>query len=98
MTKEKMELLYKKSSEYINMMTELGKNNFKNYTLKLSSQGTFLTLSNTYISSSLKNEYTDDNLNNFIPSTTIEVMKQFESDIDNKVFDELEKAYIDFSK
>ena len=98
MTKEKMETLYNKSSEYINMMTELGKDNYKNYKLKFSSQGTFLTLDDSYISSSLKNDYIDDNLSDFVPATTIEIMKQFEYDIDNNFFDELEKSYIYFNK
>ena len=96
MTKEKIELLYNKSKEYINMMTELGKDNYKNYKLKFSSQETFLMLSNSYISPSLRNDYLEDNLSNFMPATTIETMIQFKADINNGVFDELEETYVNF--
>jgi hypothetical protein len=33
--------------------------------------------------------YIDDNLNKFMPATSLEVMKQFENDIENLIFIDL---------
>ena len=98
MTKEKMNELYKKSQEIVTMMEELGIKEYKGYILKSISSGTFLMLNNTYISSSLTDTYIDDNLNKFMPTTSPEVMEQFESDIKNKIFISLKNNYIQFVK
>lgn len=96
MTKEKMNELYKKSQEIVTMMEELGIKEYKGYILKSISSGTFLTLNNTYISSSLSDIYIDDNLNKFMPAASLEVMKQFQKDIENLIFEELFNTYLAF--
>ena len=96
MTKEQMNELYKKSQEIVTMMEELGIKEYKGYLLKSISSGTFLMLNNTYISSSLSDIYIDDNLNKFIPATSLKVMKQFENDIENLIFEELFNTYLAF--
>ncbi len=96
MTKEKMNELYEKSQEIVTMMEELGIKEYKGYTLKSISSGTFLMLNDTYISSSLSDTYIDDNLNKFMPAASLEVMKQFENDITNLIFVELFNTYLAF--
>lgn len=96
MTKEKMNELYEKSQEIVTMMEELGIKEYKGYNLKSISSGTFLMLNNTYISSFLSDTYVDDNLNKFIPAASLEVMKQFEKDIENLIFEELSNTYLAF--
>ena len=98
MTKEKMNELYKKSQEIVTMMEELGIKEYKGYSLKSISSGTFLMLNNTYISSSLSDTYIDDNLNKFMPTTTMEIMIQFNDDINNDKFIPLEKLFQNFVK
>ena len=98
MTKEKMNELYEKSQKIVTMMKELGIKEYKGYNLKIISSGTFLTLNNTYISSSLSDIYIDDNLNKFMPTTTLEIMVQFNDDINNDKFVPLEELYQNFTK
>ena len=98
MTKEKMNELYEKSQEIVTMMEELGIKEYKGYLLKSISSGTFLMLNNTYISSSLSDTYIDGNLNKFIPTTTMEIMIQFNDDINNDKFVPLEELYQNFMK
>lgn len=97
MTKEKMNELYEKSQEIVAMMEELGIKEYKGYSLKSISTGTFLILNNTYVSSSLSDTYIDDNLNKFMP-TTMEIMIQFNDDINNDKFIPLEKLFQNFVK
>ena len=98
MTKEQMNELYKKSQEIVTMMEELGIKKYKGYILKSISSGTFLMLNNTYISSSLSDIYVDDNLNKFMPTTTLEIMIQFNDDINNDKFIPLEELFQNFVK
>ena len=98
MTKEKMNELYEKSQEIVAMMEELGIKEYKGYSLKSISTGTFLILNNTYVSSSLSDTYIDDNLNKFMPTTTLEIMIQFNDDINNDKFIQLEELYQNFMK
>ena len=98
MTKEKMNELYEKSQEIVTMMEELGIKEYKGYLLKSISSGTFLMLNDTYISSSLSDTYIDDNLNKFMPTTTMEIMIQFNDDINNDKFVPLEELYQNFTK
>ena len=98
MTKEKMNELYKKSQEIVAMMAELGIKEYKGYLLKSISSETFLMLNNTYISSSLLDTYIDDNLNKFMPTTTMKIMIQFNNDINNDKFVPLEELYQNFTK
>ena len=98
MTKEKMNELYEKSQEIVTMMEELGIKEYKGYSLKSISSGTFLMLNNTYISSSLSDTYIDDNLNKFMPTTTMEIMIQFNDDINNDKFIPLEELFQNFVK
>ena len=97
MTKEKMNELYEKSQEIVTMMEELGIKEYNGYILKSISFGTFLMLNNTCISSSLSDTYIDDNLNKFMP-TTMEIMIQFNDDINNDKFIPLEKLFQNFVK
>ena len=98
MTKEKMKELYEKSQEIVTMMEELGIKEYKGYNLKSISSGTFLMLNNTCISSSLSDTYIDDNLNKFMPTTTMEIMIQFNDNINNDKFISLEELYQNFTK
>ena len=98
MTKEKMNELYEKSQEIVTMMEELGIKEYEGYILKSISSGTFLMLNNTCISSSLSDTYIDDNLNKFMPTTTMEIMIQFNDDINNDKFIQLEELYQNFMK
>ena len=98
MTKEKMNELYEKSQEIVTMMEELGIKEYEGYILKSISSGTFLMLNNTCISSSLSDTYIDDNLNKFMPTTTMEIMIQFNDDINNDKFVPLEELYQNFMK
>ena len=98
MTKEQMNELYEKSLEIVTMMEELGIKEYKGYSLKSISSGTFLMLNNTYISSSLSDTYIDDNLNKFMPTTTMEIMIQFNDDINNDKFIPLEEPFQNFTK
>lgn len=98
MTKEKMNELYEKSQEIVTMMEELGIKEYKGYLLKSISSGTFLMLNNTYISSFLSDTYIDGNLNKFIPTTTMEIMIQFNDDINNDKFIPLEELFQNFVK
>ena len=98
MTKEKMNELYEKSQEIVTMMEELGIKEYKGYNLKSISSGTFLMLNNTYISSSLSDTYIDDNLNKFMPTTTMEIMIQFKDNINNDKFVSLEELYQNFTE
>lgn len=98
MTKEKMNELYEKSQEIVAMMEELGIKEYKGYSLKSISTGTFLILNNTYVSSSLSDTYIDDNLNKFMPTTTMEIMLQFNDDINNDKFIPLEELFQNFVK
>ena len=86
------------TKEIINDMTTFGITNYNGYTLKFTSQGTFLMLSDTYISLTLKNDYIGENLNNFMPATTNEVMEQFNSDLNNNFFETLENVYNEYIK
>ena len=92
-----MNELYEKSQEIVAMMEELGIKEYKGYSLKSISTGTFLILNNTYVSSSLSDTYIDDNLNKFMP-TTMEIMIQFNDDINNDKFVPLEELYQNFTK
>ena len=96
MTKEKLNKLYEKSKKITDIMIELGKNEYKNYKLKISLYETFLSLDDTFITNTLKSVYIDENLNNFIPKTKIEVMEKFETDIDSHLFEDLEKEWSHF--
>ena len=98
MTKEKMNELYDASKKIVNIMLTLGMTNYNGYTLKFTSQGTFLMLKDTYISLTLKNDYIGENLNNFMPATTSEVMEQFNSDLNNNFFETLENVYNEYIK
>ena len=93
-----MDKLFEKSQEIVTMMEELGINEYKGYTLKSISSGTFLMLRDTYISLTLKNDYIGENLNNFMPATTNEVMEQFNSDLNNNFFETLENVYNEYIK
>ena len=93
-----MDKLFEKSQEIVTMMEELGINEYKGYTLKSISSGTFLMLRDTYISLTLKNDYIGENLNNFMPATTSEVMEQFNSDLNNNFFETLENVYNEYIK
>ena len=86
MTKEKMKELYEKSQEIVTIMKELGIKEYEGYILKSISSGTFLMLNNTCVSSSLSDTYIDDNLNKFMPTTTMEIMIQFNDNINNDKF------------
>ena len=96
MTKEKMNELYEKSQEIVAMMEELGIKEYKGYLLKSISSRTFLMLNNIYISLSLSDIYINDNLNKFMPTTTLEIMIQFNDDINNDKFIQLEELYQNF--
>ena len=98
MTKEKMTELYNISKKIVNIIITLGMTNYNGYTLKFTSQGTFLMFRDTYISLTLKNEYIGENLNNFMPVTTNEVMEQFNSDLNNNFFETLENVYNEYIK
>ena len=98
MTKEKMNELYEKSQEIVTMMEELGIKECNGYVLKSISSGTFLMLNNIYISLSLSDIYINDNLNKFMPTTTMEIMIQFNDDINNDKFIPLEELYQNFTK
>ncbi len=98
MTKEKMNELYEKSQEIVTMMEELGIKEYEGYILKSISSGTFLMLNNTCISSSLSDTYIDDNLNKFMPTTTMEIMIQFNDNINNDKFVSLEELYQNFTE
>ena len=98
MTKEKMNELYKKAKKIADIMLTLGMSNYNGYTLKFTSQGTFLMLRDTYISLTLKNNYIGENLNNFMPATTSEVMEQFNSELNNNFFETLENVYNEYIK
>ena len=98
MTKEKMKELYEKSQEIVTIMKELGIKEYEGYILKSISSGTFLMLNNTCISSSLSDTYIDDNLNKFMPTTTMEIMIQFNDNINNDKFISLEELYQNFTK
>ena len=98
MTKEKMNVLYNISIKIVNIMITLGMTNYNGYSLKFTSQGTFLMLRDVYISLTLKNDYIGENLNNFMPATTSEVMEQFNSDLNNNFFETLENVYNEYIK
>ena len=98
MTKKEMNELYNISKEIIKKMITLGITNYNGYTLKFTSQGTFLMLNDTYISLTYKNTYIGENLNDFIPATTRKVMEQFNSDLNNKFFETLENVYNEYIK
>ena len=98
MTKEKMENLYEIAKEIVDMMYILGLRQYRNYSLTINSQGNFLKLSNTYISSSLSDIYVYNNLNKYMPATSIEAIKQFEEDIENGIFIELHDMYLAFNQ
>ena len=98
MTKEKMNELYNISKKIVYIMSELGITNYNGYTLKFTSQGNFFMLRDTFISPVLKNTYIDGNLNNFIPAITIEIIKKFESDLEQDFFETLENEYIEYIK
>lgn len=98
MTKNKMNELYNKSQEIVKMMNGLGINNYASYTIKSIYCGNFLLLNNTCITPTLKDTYTDDNLDKYIPATTLETMKQFELDLNDDIFSDLEYQYAIFIK
>lgn len=98
MTKEKMNNLYNISKKIVYMMIELGITNYNGYSLKLTTQENFLILRDTFISPTLKNVYSSEDLNNFIPATSNEIMKQFNSDLSHDFFKALENLYIDYIK
>ena len=93
-----MNELFEKSQEIVTMMKELGIKEYKGYSLKSISSRTFLMLNNIYISSSLSDTYIDDNLNKFMPTTTLEIMIQFNDDINNDKFIPLEELFQNFTK
>lgn len=78
------------------MMEELGIKEYEGYTLKSISSGTFLTLNNNYITSTLSDTYINDDLNKFMPAASLEVMIQFQKDIENLIFEELFNTYLAF--
>ena len=98
MTKEKMNELYNISQKIVYIMVELGITNYNSYSLKFTSQGTFLMLQDEFISSTLKNIYIKENFNNFIPATTNEIMIQFNTDLDYNFFEILENNYMEYIK
>lgn len=98
MTKEKMNELYNISKKIVYIMIELGITNYNSYSLKFTSQGTFLMLQDEFISPTLKNIYIKENLNNFIPATTNEIMIQFNTDLNYNFFEILENKYMEYIK
>ena len=96
MTKGKMNELYNISKKIVYMMVDLGIVNYNNYSLKYTSQDVFLIFRGIFISPTLKNTYIQENLNHFIPATTIEIMEQFNSDLNNNFFEILENTYINY--
>ena len=93
-----MNELYNASKKIVTIILTLEMTNYNGYTLKFTSQGTFLMLKDTYISPTLKNDYIGENLNNFMPATTNEVMVQFNSDLNNNFFETLENVYNEYIK
>ena len=98
MTKEKMNKLYNISKIMASMLRELGITNYNGYSSKFTSQGIFLILRDTYITLTLEYKYIDENLNNFIPATTLEIMKQFDFDLEHDFFETLENVYVEYIK
>ena len=93
-----MNELYEKSQKIINMINKLGIREYHGYSAQDTTVGYFLMLDSTPITSSLSNSYLRNDLSKFMPKTTVEIMKKFENDIENKVFLELENFYSLFTK
>ncbi|MCP1226304.1 hypothetical protein [Sebaldella sp. S0638] len=98
MTKEKINKLFEKSQDIINMMNELGIRKYRGYSFRDTAVGNFLILDDIPITSSLSDTYLGNDLSKFMPRTTVEIMEKFEEDIENNVFLELEDFYSLFIK
>ena len=93
-----MNELYEKSQKIINMINKLGIREYHGYSVQDTTVGNFLMLDSTPITSCLSDSYLGSDLSKFMPKTTVEIMKKFENDIENKVFLELENFYSLFTK
>ncbi len=80
------------------MMEKLGIEKYYEYSIQDTAVGNFLILEGVPITSSLSDSYLRDDLNKFMPKTTVEIMGKFEEDIENKIFLELENFYSLFIK
>ena len=98
MIKEKINKLFENSQDILNMMKKLGIKEYHGYSVLDTAVGNFLILDGIPITSSLSDTYLGNDLSKFMPRTTVEIIKKFEEDIENKVFLELENFYSLFTK
>ena len=98
MTEDKIKELFEKSQKIKNMMKKLGIKEYHGYSIHDTTIGEFLMLDEIPITSSLSDSYLGNDLSKFMPKTTVEIMKKFENDIENKLFLELENFYSQFIK
>ena len=93
-----MEELFERSQKIINMMNELGIKEYHGYFILDTAVEKFLILDGIPITSSLSDTYLGNDLSKFMPKTTVEILKKFQNDVENKVFLELENFYSLFTK
>ena len=98
MTEDKIKELFEKSQKIINMMNELGIIEYRGYSILDTAVGKFLVLDGIPITSCLSETYLGNDLSNFMPATTNEVMVQFNSDLNNNFFETLENVYNEYIK
>ena len=98
MTKDKLNKLFEKSQEIINMMNKLGIKEYHGYSILDTAVGKFLILGGIPITSSLSDSYLENDLSKFMPRTAIEIMENFENDVENNLFLKLENFYSLFTK
>ena len=97
MTK-KINKLFEKSQDILNMMNELGIIEYRGYSILDTAVEDFLILEGILVTVSLSDTYLGNDLSKFIPRTTIEIIEKFEDDIENNLFFELEIFYSSFTK
>ena len=77
LTKDKMNALFKKSQEIVNLMNKLEIQKYHGYSVTDTAAENFLVLSGISITSSLFNTYLGNDLSKFIPRTAVEIMEKF---------------------
>ena len=77
MTKDKMNALFKKSQEIVNLMNKLEIQKYHGYSVMDTGAENFLVLSGISITSSLFNTYLGNDLSKFISRTAVEIMEKF---------------------
>ena len=98
MTNEKINKLFEKSQKIKNMMKKLGMMEYHGYSILDTAVGEFLILGGIPITSSLSDSYLENDLSKFMPRTAIEIMENFENDVENNLFLKLENFYSLFTK